>query len=91
MKIMAVDAEGDFKNLTLIGFVSEPWMLTGVSCIAVNPDVDYVLMRLKEERVLVSKAFYKRNRSYFQEYFQVGFIRGGDLMGVGFTHQLTSA
>ena len=75
--------EGELAGAYLLVWTTTPWTLPSNQAIAVNPDVDYVQVRVGERRYVLARA---RLAAYAREFGDepevLGSYRGADLVGV---------
>ena len=75
VKFELIDEPGTF----VLAWTTTPWTLPGNAALAVNPEIDYVKVKLGEEFFIIGKS---RLEKYFTENFEVvGEMKGSDLIG----------
>jgi len=78
-----------YKDTYLIAWTTTPWTLPGNTAIAVNQDLNYLLVKNKSEYgieiFIVAKDLYEAIKSKFNEPEITGEVKGSELIGLSYS------
>lgn len=70
------------ENVAILAWTTTPWTLPGNAAIAVNPELDYVLIETQDKKLILAKA---RLEGFKHEYKILEEFKGSDLNNVAYS------